>query len=162
MARTTHSIAQAHAAAHGSAAAVLLLPARFKPRRGPVVAVVADPADASLGVACEIATAAGEGVALLLPETLAQSGQRAGVDGARQRARALGLRPERITVNPVGGAQAEDVLHALAGRRESLIVMTRAALAAADAAGASRIAAARGAPVLLIEAEPQTDQPLAG
>jgi hypothetical protein len=162
IARTTHGIAQAQAAAHGSAAAVLLLPARFQPRRGPVVAVLADAVDASLDVACRIATAAGEGLALLLPETLAESGERAGVDAARQRAWTLGLRPERITVHRVRGAQAEDVLHALAGLRESLIVMTRAAFAAGDAAGASRIAAARGAPVLLIEGEPHTGQPPGG
>ncbi len=151
--RTTHGIAQAHAAAHGSAASVLLLPAHFRPRRGPVVAVLADAADASLDAACGLATAAGEGLVLLVPETPERSAERAVADAATERARALGLRRERITVHPVHGALADDVVHALAGLRESLIVMMRAATQTGDAAGTSRIAAARGAPVLLIEAD---------
>jgi len=151
--RTSYSVMRLQAAAHESAASVLLLPTRLRPRRGPVVAVLADAADVSLDVGCRIATAAEEDLVILLPEPLAAAADRAG-----ERARALGLPRERVTVRPVPGAQADDVLRALSGVRERLIVMTRASSAASDAAGASRIAAARGVPVLLLEAEPRADR----
>ncbi|SPE21114.1 conserved hypothetical protein [Burkholderiales bacterium] len=156
--RTTQSVMRLRAAAHESAASVLLLPTRLRPRRGPVVAVLADAADASLDVGCRIATAAEEDLVILLPEPLAAAAGVAVADRVTDRARALGLPRERITVQPVRGAQADDVVHALSGLRERLIVMTRASSAASDATGASRIAAARGVPVLLLEAEAQANR----
>ncbi len=109
------------------------------------MAVLADATDGSLEVACRIATAANEDVAILVSN-----------DGAakrvRERARILCLSPERITLRPIPTTRADDVLVALAGLHERLIVMTRPTAATDDASGASRISAARGVPVLLIEA----------
>lgn len=145
IARTAYGVTRLHTAAYASAASVLLLPARHKPRRGHVVAVLADATDGSLEVACRIATAANEDVAILVSN-----------DGAakrvRERARILCLSPERITLRPIPTTRADDVLVALAGLHERLIVMTRPTAATDDASGASRISAARGVPVLLIEA----------
>ncbi len=155
IARTAHGVTRLQAAAHASAASVLLLPARHKARRGHVVAILADTMDGSLAVACRIATAANEGVTILLLEPVDD----AAAERVRERAQTLGLARERVTLRPICNPRADDVILALAGQQERLIVMTRAASAAGDASGATRIAAARGVPVLLIEAEPRADQP---
>lgn len=150
-ARAAYGVTRLHEAAHASAAVVLLLPARMKSRRGPVVAVLTDAADASLDVACRIAVAAHEGVTILLPEAVrAEAGDR-----LRERGRALGLRHEQIRLHATHGNEADDLLRALAGTREHIIVMVRDGSAMADAASASRIATVRGVPVLLIKAETQ-------
>jgi len=154
IARTTPGIRRLHAAAHASAASVLLLPVRHKARRGHVVAVLAEEADGSLEVACRIAVAANEGVTILLPEPV----DRATAERVAERAHTFGVPRERVAVRPVHSTRADDVLLALAGLRERLIVMARAVSAADDAFGAGRLLAARGVPVLLIEAGPHPDQ----
>ena len=144
IARAVYGVTRLHTAAYASAASILLLPAHNKPRRGHVVAVPTDAVDGSLEVACRIATAANEDVAVLASnDGLAKR--------VRERARILGLSPERITLLPIHSTRADDVLVALAGLHERLIVMTRPATASDDASGASRISAARGVPVLLVE-----------
>jgi hypothetical protein len=153
--RTAHGVRRLRAAAHASAASVLLLPARHKARRGHVVAVIADVMDGSLEVACRIAIAANEGVAILLSEP-ADEGVVARVT---ERAQTLGLPRERVTLRLVRSTHADDVISALAGLQEHLVVMTRTPSAADAGAGATRISAARGVPVLLIEAESDADQP---
>jgi hypothetical protein len=159
VARTTHGVTRLRAAAHESAASVLLLPARFKPRTGPVVAVPADAVDVSLDVACRIAAAANEDLVILLPQSVDDTAGNAVAGHAKDRAQALGVPRRRITARTVHGGQPDDVLHALTDLRERLIVMMRATSGAGDATGASRIAATRGVPVLLIEAEHHVDQP---
>jgi hypothetical protein len=54
-------------------------------------------------------------------------------------------------VHALGGLHAEDVLHALGHGHEQLVVLTHGASPAGDLAAASRIAADRGVPVLLVE-----------
>ena len=94
IARAAYGVTRLHTAAYASAASVLLLPARHKPRRGHVVAVLADATDGSLEVECRIATAANEDVAILVSsDGVAKRG--------RERARILGLSPERITLRPI-------------------------------------------------------------
>jgi hypothetical protein len=146
VARGARGVTRLHAAAHASAASVLLLPARHKPRRGRVAAVLADAQDESLAAACGIAVAADEGIIVLLPEPISN----AAADSVRERARALGISHERVTVRPLRSARADDVLLALDRLHESLIVLRRAA-SDKDAEFASRISAMRGVAVLLIE-----------
>ena len=145
----THSLTRLHAGAHESATSVLLLPTRLKPRRGPVVAVLTDAADPSLDMACRVATSAKEDLVILLPEPAGSRAADTAAAGAKNRAHALGQPQEHISVRIHTWLPAEDVLRALAHLQERLIVMTRATSAAA---AASRIAAARGVPVLLIRA----------
>ncbi len=146
----THSVTRLHAGAHESATSVLLLPTHLKPRRGPVVAVLTDAADHSLDMACRVATSAKEDLVILLPEPAGSRAADTAAAGAKNRAHALGQPQEHISVRTIHGFQAEDVLRALAHLQERLIVMTRATSAAT---AASRIAAARGVPVLLFEPE---------
>jgi hypothetical protein len=154
-ARTAHGVTRLRAAAHASAASVLLLPAHLKPRPGYVVAVLTDATDASLDVACGIATAANEGVMILLTEPVPE----AAADSLKDRAHALGVPLEWIKLRTAQGTQAGDVLHALADLRERLIVMTRSASALGDSVSASHIATARRVPLLLLEPKSHTDQP---
>lgn len=63
---------------------------------------------------------------------------------------AFGVAKARIATRLLGGLDAEVVLHALGHMRERLIVLTRNASAAGDVVAATRIAADRGAPVLLV------------
>ena len=70
---------------------------------------------------------------------------------AKNRAQAIGQPQARIRTHTIHGVRIDDTLHALAGVRERLIVMSRTAPPAAEA---SRIAAARGVPVLLVDGEP--------
>ena len=155
----TQSIAHLQEAAFGSPASVLLLPAGTKLRAGPVVAIVEGAEDSSLEVACRLAAAAKDDLVIL---PLAQ-----GPDGlsdetantVADRAFALGMRREQISLRPITGFSADNVLHALTGLQERLVVADRRALVAGEA---SRIAAARRVPLLLIEArvtETRADQP---
>jgi len=144
--RLAPGVYRVHAAAHGSAASVLLLPGGLMPRHGPVVALLTDADDPSLVPAARVAVNTRERLLVLLPE-----GDAAMTDRVVQRAVALGVARARIGTRPLGGLHAEDVLHALGHARERLVVLTRDASAAGDVAAASRIAADRGVPVLLVE-----------
>jgi len=152
--RTMRTLRRLHAAAHASPASVLLLPPRHKARPGHVVAVLATPTDPALDVACRIAVAANENLTILLP----QPADEAVVERAKERARSLGLHPARVTCRTVPSCRGDDVVLALAGLQERAIVMSCSAAAADNASSASRIAAARGVPVLLIEGQPSAAQ----
>ncbi len=138
-----------HAAAHGSAASLLLLPGRPAPRQGAVVALLADAGDPSLAPAARAAVNIGARLLALLPK-----GDAAMADRVVQRAVSLGVPRPQVATRSLGGLHAEDVLHALGHVRERLVVLTRDASAAGEMAAASRIAADRGVPVLLVEPQP--------
>jgi hypothetical protein len=104
-------------------------------------------------VACGVAIAANEGVAILLSEPADE----AVAERVRERAQTLGLPRARVTLRLVRSSRADDVISALTGLQERLIVMTRTASAAEAGADATRISAARGVPALLIEGEPDAD-----
>ena len=149
----TQSIAHLQEAAFGSPASVLLLPAGTKLRAGPVVARLEGAEDSSLEVACHLAAATKDDLVIL---PLAQV---PGGHTVADRALALGMRREQISLRPITGFSADNVLHALTGLQERLVVADRRALVAGEA---SRIAAARRVPLLLIEArvtETRADQP---
>jgi hypothetical protein len=110
------------------------------------VAVLADATDASLDTAARIAVTAKQGLLVLLENGTQRMG-----GSATERATALGVAREQIATRMVAGMQTDDVLNSLTDMRESLVVLTRGASAAGDIAGASRIATARGVPVLLVE-----------
>lgn len=151
-AHMTRRIAQLYPALYGSGASILLLPARLKPWRGSVVAVLADAADASLEVAAMIAATSREMLVILLPDMVTLT-----AGDVLDRVRTLGAPPERMIMRRVASARTEDVLDALAGLGERLVVMARAGSEAGEAAGAARISTARGVPVLLIEQSTGTD-----
>ena len=146
-ARFAHGLARLHAAAHGSVASVLLLPAAARPQRGTVVALLVGPGDPALVPAGMLAAGTGDDLLLLLVN---------GADTAAvlERAARLGVPRARIKTRSLAGAQPEDVLHALGHRRETLLVLTRGASAAGEVAAASSLAADRGVPVLLVEPAP--------
>ena len=149
----TQSIAHLQEAAFGSPASVLLLPAGTKLRAGPVVAIVEGAEDSSLEVACRLAAATKDDL-VILPLAQVPGGHM-----VADRAFALGMRREQISLRPITGFSADNVLHALTGLQERLVVADRRALVAGEA---SRIAAARRVPLLLIEArvtETRADQP---
>ena len=142
-ARAAHGTRRQRDAAHGSLGSVLLLPLGVSMHKGPLVAVLADPADGAFDVACAIAGATGERVAVVCAGEMASQ-------SVAERAKALGM-GERVILRPTKGEQADDVLHALGDLRERLIVMTRGGMTAAEPASASHISAQRGVPLLLME-----------
>lgn len=142
-ARAAHGTRRRRGVAHETVGSVLLLPLGVSLRKGPVVAVLADAADGALDVACAIANAAGERVAVVCAGEAAS-------ERVAERAEALG-RGERLILRQTRGEQADDVLHVLGNLKERLIVMSRGGLAAGDTASASRIATQRGVPLLLME-----------
>lgn len=144
--RLAPGLSRVQAAAHGSAASVLFLPAGVTLHRGPVAALLADADDPSLPLAARAAANTREGLLVLLP-----AGDAAMTAGVVERAVAVGVPPARVGVRTLGGLQAEDVLHALGRGRERLVVLTRDASPAGEMPTVSRIAADRGVPVLLVE-----------
>jgi hypothetical protein len=143
--RLATGFARLYEAVDRSRASVLLLPAGFAPRHGSVVALLSSADDPSLTPAVQIAVRAKEDLLLLLP----QDGESI-VRDAEQRAVALGMTRSRVVIRQLSALQAEDVLHALGQARDQLIVVTRHALPAGGIVEASRIAATRGVPVLLV------------
>ena len=155
----TQSIAHLQEAAFGSPASVLLLPAGTKLRAGPVVALLEGAEDASLEVACRLAATTRDDLVILL--SVEGAGGLSGdmANTIADRALALGMRREQCSVRPVADGRADNVLHALTGLQERLIIADRDTPVAGEA---SRVAAARRVPVLLIEArvaETRVDQP---
>ena len=148
------------AAAGRAAGAVLVVPGGRMRRSGPVVAVLDDTADPGLDLAARIAAATAEELRILLADAAPAAQQQ-----ARDRAAALGVAPGRIQLQPrpraaTGRAPGEDLPAALAGLRESLIVLGRGV--APDDAAVARIALRRGVPVLVMEAAASEDRAPAG
>jgi hypothetical protein len=144
--RLAPGLSRVQAAAHGSAASVLLLPAGVTLHRGPVAALLADADDPSLPLAARAAVNTREALLVLLP-----AGDAAMADKVVERAVALGVPRARVTTRTLGGLHAEDVVHALGRGQEQLVVVTRSASPAGEMPAASRIAADRSVPVLLVE-----------
>ena len=151
----THSLTRLHAGAHESATSILFLPTRLKARKGAIVTILTDVGDAALDMASRLAITAKEALVILLPEPVGIDAARELEADAKNRAQAIGLSPVRINVRFVHDGEADETLQVLAGAQERLIVMPRAALTPSVA---SRIAAARGVPVLLVEAEARVAQ----
>jgi len=151
----THSLTRLHAGAHESATSILFLPTRLKARKGAIVTILTDVGDAALDMASRLAITAKEDLVILLSEPVGIDAARELEANAKDRAQALGLSPARINVRFVHDGEADETLQVLAGVQERLIVIPRAALAPSVASG---IAAARGVPVLLVEAEARVAQ----
>jgi hypothetical protein len=145
-ARLAPGFARVYEAVGQSTASVLLLPVGFTPRRGIVVALLSSADDPSLTPAAQIAISARENLLLLLPP----DGEHIAGDAA-ERAVALGVAGSHVMTRRLSGLHAEDALHALGHARDQLIVVTRDACPAGSIEEASRIAAYRGVPVLLVE-----------
>ena len=145
-ARLAPAFTRMHAAAQGSAASVLLLPIGLAARKRPVVAIVAGAGDPSLAFAARLAIGARENLLLLVP----QDGRQAVAD-AIDHAVEAGMPRSHVAARRLAGLQAEDVLHALGHVQEHLIVVTHDACPAGGVDDASRMAANRGVPVLLVE-----------
>lgn len=133
--RTFGSFPRAWRAALGSAASVLLLPARPARRGGPVAALAG--AGEAGGLALRLAQAAGERLLLLEPP---------GVSGAAMEDSA-GRAAVAVTRRRIGGTGAGAILEGLGAAQESLLVLARDAAQAGD--GPPRIAAQRRIPVLV-------------
>jgi hypothetical protein len=141
----TGALARSWRTALGSAASVLLLPPNVTRRRGPVAVLVADPEDRGLMTAARIALAADETLLILLTgsdETLREQAVRA--------ARAIGLPPGRVRTHHVAGSSAQSILQGLAHANERLFVLSCEMLSQEHAGIVTRIATARGVPVLLV------------
>ena len=138
------------AMARGAASALLVLPARPRRRRGPVVVVPEGAVDPALEIAARIAAATHEPLTVLLRDP----GEKTAA-AARDRAAAFGVPGQRVAVAgvaPAGTGVIQGVPAAPAGQGESLIVLGRAATG--DGVEAAHLAAAHGVPVLLVEAPP--------
>ena len=133
-------------AVHAMAASVLLLPGGLEERTGPVVAVLRDAADPALDVAARIAVEAGSELLILLP-----NGSKASATAAIDRAVGIGVPRPGVASRTMAHGEADDAVAALGRVRERLIVVTRAASGPGSTVEAARLAAARGAPVLVAE-----------
>ena len=142
--RAAYGFARLCTAAHRSAASVMLMPARVARRTGSVVVLATGAADPALEIAGRIAVAANEALIVLLRPAGGETAHRAAAAALRERAGAIGLSRERVVLRRVHGERVDDVLQALAGQRERLIVLSH--LPGHDAA---RIAAQRRVPVLV-------------
>ncbi len=143
--RLATGFARLYEAVDQSPASVLLLPVGFAPRHGCIVALLSSADDPSLDPAVQIAVRAKEDLLQLLP----QDGEYI-VRDAEEHAVALGMTRLHVMARQLSALQAEDVLHALGHGRDQLIVVTRHACPAGEIVEASRIAATRGIPVLLV------------
>ena len=150
-AAATHSLTRLHAGAHEAATSILLMPARLKARHGAIVALLTDGWDLALEMACRLAIAAKEDLVIMVTEHPGDDATKKAEVSAKNRAQAIGQPQARIRTHTIHGVRIDDTSHALVGVRERLIVMNRIAPPAAEA---SRIAAARGVPVLLVGGEP--------
>lgn len=152
--RLAPGLARLYEAIDRSPASVLLLPAGFAPQHGSVVALLSTADDPSLIAAAQIAVRAKENLLLLLP----RDGEHKLRD-AEEHAVALGMPRSHVMTRQLSALQAEDVLHALGHTRDRLIVATRHACPVGGIADASRIAADRGVPVLLVTPGPASHAP---
>lgn len=146
-ARAPQDAARTRAAmARGAASALLVLPARPRRRRGPVVVVPESAVDPALEIAARIAAATHEPLTILLRDPGAEAA------AARDRAVAFGVPRQRVAVAGLAPSGTGSVQGVPAGQGESLIVLGRAATG--DGVEAAHLAAAHGVPVLLVEAPP--------
>ena len=146
-ARPPQDAARTRAAmARGAASALLVLPARPRRRRGPVVVVPESAVDPALEIAARIAAATHEPLTILLRDPGAEAA------AARDRAVAFGVPRQRVAVAGLAPSGTGSVQGVPAGQGESLIVLGRAATG--DGVEAAHLAAAHGVPVLLVEAPP--------
>ena len=146
-ARPPQDAARTRAAmARGAASALLVLPARPRRRRGPVVVVPESAVDPALEIAARIAAATHEPLTILLRDPGAEAA------AARDRAAAFGVPRQRVAVAGLAPSGTGSVQGVPAGQGESLIVLGRAATG--DGVEAAHLAAAHGVPVLLVEAPP--------
>ena len=122
----------------------LLLPSRFKPRAGLVAVVLAADGDPAFDVACRVAVASGENVLALIAGQLPANA----VTEAEIHARAAGV--NGIRVRRIHAIRTHDILAALAGTRESLLVMARASFTG-SIRDAGTLAESLDAPVLLVD-----------
>jgi hypothetical protein len=143
--RLSSGAARLQSAAHASGASLLFLPTGFKPRSGPIVAVVDGSADPALALATRAAINTKERLLLLAPDNASTR-----AEDAVQRAIALGVPRSRIAARDLAAPRAEDILHALAHVHEQLLVLTRQAPGPEGLNEAARLAAERGVPVLLV------------
>jgi len=141
----TSALAQSWRAALGAGASVLLLPPKVTRRRGPVAVLVADPEDRGLITAARIALAADETLLILLTGSDATLRE-----VAVRTARAIGLPQGRVRTHIVAGTSAQSIVQGLAQANERLFVLSCDMLSQEHAEIVTRIAAARGVPVLLV------------
>lgn len=141
----TGAPAQSWRAALGAGASVLLLPPKVTRRRGPVAVLVADPEDRGLITAARIALAADETLLILLTGSDATL-----CEAAVRTARAIGLPQGRVRTHIVAGTSAQSIVQGLAQANERLFVLSCDMLSQEHAEIVTRIAAARGVPVLLV------------
>lgn len=128
MSNGTHGFRRLRDTARQSVASVLFLPPTVGRKHGPIVAVAASAADASLDIARRIATEAREPLLVLAPTGSGIAGE--------------------ANIRSLPGTATQDVVAVLGDARERLIVMTRSD--DTDDAGFA-LAAARGVPVLVME-----------
>jgi hypothetical protein len=143
--RATQQFAWLLEAAFRSAAAVMLVPPHIARSKGPVVAIAASAGDPCVRVAAAIALAAKEELVIIDTD-----GRNADDPDIRKLAADTGLSIKHVAAASL--KPSDPAAYALAFRQiqERLVVMTRSGFA--DEA-ASRIAAARRVPVLVVEPE---------
>ncbi len=141
--RVTQQFSRLIDAAIRSHAAVLLVPCRIARSTGPVAAVAARDDDPAIRMALTVAAGTGAGVVVFGPldETAREN--------VKTRAASLSVKPHFAPLARQGRDPAA-IRAALAPWRERMVVMTRGAVGDALA---SRLAAERSVPVLLIEPE---------
>jgi hypothetical protein len=122
----------------------MVVPPRIARVQGPIVALATAPDDPSIGMAANIALAADEELVIV---DVCKSP--IGEAQIKALAAARSLTVKHIVGGKAAGANAATLGQALRPLHERLIVMTRGA---SDGERASAIAAARGVPVLVIEA----------
>jgi hypothetical protein len=118
-------------------ASVLVLPERLARRDGPVVVVAPAMTDASVALGHQFATRHHAPLLTLLPPAAAEAARHRGI-------------PERTEVQGIADLATDDVLRALAPVRERLVMIAHEVAPRIGIAGASRLANAAMAPVLLL------------
>ncbi len=146
----SHSLAPLRTGAHEAATSIPFVPTSLKTQHGPVVVVLSDGGDPVLDVACKLALTTKEDLAILVTKQLGGGG----CERAVVRVETMGLPRSHTRVKEVDSLEADDVLHALTGVQERMIILPRGASTTA----ASRIAVTRRVPLLLVGNEPTGGQ----
>ncbi len=131
-------------AAEESGASVLLAPNHAARRTGPVAVVVGGADDTDLPLAARMAETNHERLLVVAPETGTASAT------LKDFASGLGIAPDRLTIRGAAGSRLDDVMRALIGARERIVILTRQTMLHLGMDDASRIARARGIPVLVL------------
>lgn len=138
------------AAAVPARAPLLMLPPHFLPRRGPIVAIVANGTTEIIALGARLAAAAQEDLVILV----AGSSPAISPEMTAVLAREAGLSPRAISVRTVPGGDPGHLVHALAGLHERLIVMEQPVQAEAAAGLATLCDAA----ILMLERSGRIDR----